>query len=57
MDINEGNPPCEECGCRGNMECGSFPVNENMMCALGEDLVCMCCDKLGKEENMKRREN
>lgn len=54
MIDNSDNPSCEECGCKGNRECGCLPVNENWGCALGDDLVCKCCEELGVEENKKR---
>lgn len=57
MIDNSDNPKCEECGCGGNQECGALPMDSKMACALGDDLVCMCCSILGKEKNMKRWKN
>lgn len=48
------NPPCELCGCLGNITCGAETVDKNMLCTLDECMICPCCKKLGIEANKKR---
>ena len=49
--------PCQECGCIGNGSCGADCVDDEQACTLDSCCVCPCCNKLGKEENMKRWKN
>ena len=46
--MNEENPPCVVCGCRGNMSCGHEPIDPEWMCALDRAGVCGCCNAEGR---------
>jgi hypothetical protein len=48
---------CEKCGCTGNSSCGAEPVDKENNCTLNQALICPCCEKLGREENMGRWKN
>ncbi len=45
---------CVECGCTGNEDCGAFHLDIDRLCTLDACLICPCCRKVGKVENMKR---
>ena len=55
--MSEDDCPCQECGCIGNGSCGADCVDDEQACTLDSCCVCPCCNKLGKEENMKRWKN
>jgi len=46
----KGIPPCQECFCLGNNECGHECLNKEQLCTLDDTLVCPCCKELNKRK-------